>query len=69
MPRDGALQPPTREEILANIRQQNSGHLVEQIISLEADKAMLSNEIVLLRQRIAQLESTVEPINADAAHQ
>lgn len=67
MPRDGTLpsqppQPPklpTREEILANIRQQNSGHLVEQVISLEADKAVLTNENVLLRRRVAELEAAL----------
>lgn len=69
MPRDGALQPPTREEIIANIRQQSIANFIEQIINLEADKAMLTNDNVLLRQRIAQLESTIEAINANAAHQ
>lgn len=61
MPRDGTIpqkppQPPSREEIIANIRQQNSGHLIEQVINLEADKAVLTNELVLLRRRIAELE-------------
>jgi hypothetical protein len=56
-------KPPTREEILANIRQQNSGHLIEQIISLEADKAVLINELVTARRRISELEGPklVEP--------
>lgn len=78
MPRDGMLpqQPPpqqrqpTRDEILANIRQQNSGHLIEQIISLEADKAVLINELVAARKRIAELEAagiTIEPTNAVTA--
>lgn len=63
MPRDGTFQQqpprpasPTREEILAHIRQQNSGHLIEQIISLEADKAVLMNELAAARRRIAELE-------------
>lgn len=47
---------PTREEILANIRERNSGHLIEQIIGLEADKVMLGNEIRFLRFRIEELE-------------
>lgn len=74
MPFDGTRQQPppkmpTRDEIIAQIRQQNSGHLVEQIISLEADKAVLINELVAARKRIAELEGPklVEPVNASAA--
>lgn len=71
MPRDGtpsAPKLPTREEILAQLRQQNSGHLIEQIINLEADKAVLMNEIVILRRRLAEIErATVEPTDAGAA--
>lgn len=86
MPRDGTIpvprppqpeppRPPTREEILANIRQQNSGHLVEQVINLEADKAVLTNELTVARRRIAELEraeaerltAMVEPSDADAS--
>lgn len=76
MPRDGTLpapqppKPPSREEIIANIRQQNSGHLVEQVINLEADKAVLANELSLARRRIADLErqlAPVEPEDADAS--
>jgi hypothetical protein len=61
---------PTREQIIAGIRQQNSGHLIEQVINLEADKAVLSNQVIALRQRIAELEreiATVETTNGDAA--
>lgn len=75
MLRDGTMpapQPPrpertpSREEILANIRQQNNGHLIEQIISLEADKTVLINELVAARRRIAELEKPqlVEPTDA-----
>lgn len=76
MPRDGTLptppppKPPSREEIIASIRQSNSGHLVEQVINLEADKAVLMNELSLARRRIADLErqlAPVEPIDADAS--
>lgn len=76
MPRDGTmpapplLKPPSREEIIASIRQSNSGHLVEQVINLEADKAVLANELSLARRRIADLErqlAPVEPEDADAS--
>ena len=78
MPRDGTIpspppqqpqRPPTRDEIIATIRQQNSGHLIEQIINLEADKAVLINELVVARKRIAELEGPklVEPTDARAA--
>lgn len=68
MPRDGTLpQPPqrpapTREEILAHIRLQNSGHLIEQVIGLEADKAVLMNELVAAKRRIAELEKQLAPV-------
>lgn len=58
---------PTRDEILAQIRQANSGHLIEQVINLEADKAVLMNELAAARRRIAELEAqpaTVEPTEA-----
>lgn len=68
-PQPPAPRPPTREEIIANIRQQNSGHLIEQIIELEADKAVLVNELITAKRRIKELETklsaasieTVEP--------
>lgn len=56
MPRDGNPQVPTRDEIIANIRQQNSGHLIEQIIGLEADKVVLMNEVRVLQLRVRELE-------------
>lgn len=73
MPRDGTMpapkqrpeRPPTREEILANIRQANSGHLIEQVISLEADKAVLMNELVAARQRVAELEHQLATVEAE----
>lgn len=72
MPRDGTLpQPPTeprqptREEILHQIRQQNSGHLIEQVISLEADKIVLTNECATLRRRVAELEKQLAPVEPD----
>lgn len=73
MPRDGIMpapqppKPPSREEIIASIRQQNSGHLVEQVINLEADKAVLLNELTVARRRIAELERQLAPVeSADA---
>lgn len=62
--------PPTREQILAQIRQQNSGHLIEQIIELEADKADLTNRLAAALRRVAELERdrvTAEPTDAGAA--
>jgi hypothetical protein len=70
MPAPQPPKPPSREEIIASIRQQNSGHLVEQVINLEADKAVLLNELSVARRRIAELErlvAPVEPADADAA--
>lgn len=47
---------PTRDEILRSIRERNNGHLIEQVIGLEADKIELINEVRLLRLRIEDLE-------------
>lgn len=72
MPKDESileqLPPPSRQQIEANVRVQIGGQFVEQIVGLEADKAMLQNELTLARRRIAELEARlapVEPAHAD----
>ena len=56
---------PTRDEIIANIRMQNSGHLIEQIINLEADKIVLANEISRLVRKIKEFEERIGGANVN----
>jgi len=73
MPRDGNLpsnsqmpqapRQPTREELVLGQRNQ----MVTQLLDAEADKALLVNEVVTLRRRVAELEKQLAPVGFESA--
>lgn len=58
---------PTRDQVASTVRRNINANLLEQLAELETDKALLTEELKLVRQQNAQLAGLVKSLQAELA--